>query len=893
MMGFRSHSHRFALSFGTLRAPVAAVAAAVTIAGIVLGGAPAHAEEEAPRIRLVAGTGLSAESMDVRHDDSDGSTPSFEIIDDSIVTAKPGSAFRGSPVLYRSPLNAQEFEVTTNYVDLDPTGTIQDYDCLNYSYDTHIGTDIIIGDFVDMDEGRYVIAAADGVVIQTQDGYFDRETTFNNNRSNYVLMQHADGTLSFYDHFRESTVAVAVGQQVYRGQPLGMVGSSGSSTEPHVHFELDQAGTIEPSSGVCNSIPTRWEVQPPHGSAKPTVLYRSGITPIDPIPVYKDRPPLILHYQQDGGPVSQFFWIRLASVKVGDVSNVRIRRPDNTLYSQDTFVHNAAFADSRFFWETTLPISGTTGTWTAQYLLNGALVQQYSFTLDPSAPVAPTAESFTVPVDQGVAQGRLRGTGPQNEIQSFQIVTPPTHGELRLFGPRQVEFAYIPDSGYSGSDTLTYNVVDGAGLTSATASVTFDVAAGTGNSLFLQRDDDYVTVPLSSSIASTTNAFTVEAWVRLQEGSAGWHGILDSRHPSFFNTYGFQLFIRSDGRLRLAAGNGSTWTGTVSDRLPFHRWLHIAGVWDGAEFRIYIDGQQSGNAAPFAGPINFTGVNELRLGGSLFLEETFRGSIDEIRVWNVARSVSEIAAGTACSFLEDGAPPSLVGRWTFNGDAQDVSGNDNHGALVNGPSFLRNGSALPTTCAGLDQDSDGLADSVDNCTFVANPAQDDTDADGVGDACDLCRALADRGQSDSDFDGIGDRCDNCALAANTAQVDGNSNGLGDLCEGTPDRLSLQMSNDAGAGTTTASWNSDAAATGGYQLFRGNVAQLRDGFLGSCQNARDVNVNDTQFVEDQSPTGGEMFTYLVVGVDAEGRRGRTGFDSADNQRDLRGYDCLDY
>ncbi|MBI4953294.1 MAG: DUF4215 domain-containing protein, partial [Myxococcales bacterium] len=58
-----------------------------------------------------------------------------------------------------------------------------------------------------------------------------------------------------------------------------------------------------------------------------------------------------------------------------------------------------------------------------------------------------------------------------------------------------------------------------------------------------------------------------------------------------------------------------------------------------------------------------------------------------------------------------------------------------------------------------DPDGDGIATSIDNCPFVANPGQEDGDADGVGNACDNCAAIPNPSQSDGDADGEGDACD--------------------------------------------------------------------------------------------------------------------------------------
>jgi hypothetical protein len=65
-------------------------------------------------------------------------------------------------------------------------------------------------------------------------------------------------------------------------------------------------------------------------------------------------------------------------------------------------------------------------------------------------------------------------------------------------------------------------------------------------------------------------------------------------------------------------------------------------------------------------------------------------------------------------------------------------------------------------CGGsviLDNDQDGIPDSIDNCPTTANPLQTDTDSDGAGDACDNCSETYNPGQEDTDNDGYGNACD--------------------------------------------------------------------------------------------------------------------------------------
>ncbi|MFO1464073.1 MAG: thrombospondin type 3 repeat-containing protein [bacterium] len=68
-----------------------------------------------------------------------------------------------------------------------------------------------------------------------------------------------------------------------------------------------------------------------------------------------------------------------------------------------------------------------------------------------------------------------------------------------------------------------------------------------------------------------------------------------------------------------------------------------------------------------------------------------------------------------------------------------------------------------TGCNSDDFDSDGTADSFDNCPATANADQTDADTDGVGDACDNCPSLANADQADSNNDGVGDVCDTVGI----------------------------------------------------------------------------------------------------------------------------------
>jgi hypothetical protein len=100
------------------------------------------------------------------------------------------------------------------------------------------------------------------------------------------------------------------------------------------------------------------------------------------------------------------------------------------------------------------------------------------------------------------------------------------------------------------------------------------------------------------------------------------------------------------------------------------RWTHIAVTFDGANRRHYINGEL---AATFAetGPLPAS-ASELRIGSDVSWQLTPAGAIDEVRLWNVARSIGQIRDNMDNTIT---APQGgLIAVWGFDGNAQDVVG---------------------------------------------------------------------------------------------------------------------------------------------------------------------------------------------------------------------------
>jgi murein DD-endopeptidase MepM/ murein hydrolase activator NlpD len=57
-------------------------------------------------------------------------------------------------------------------------------------------------------------------------------------KGNYVIIDHGNGEYSFLAHLKKGSMVVAVGDSLKSGQFIGLCGNSGNSSEPHLHYHL-------------------------------------------------------------------------------------------------------------------------------------------------------------------------------------------------------------------------------------------------------------------------------------------------------------------------------------------------------------------------------------------------------------------------------------------------------------------------------------------------------------------------------------------------------------------------------------------------------------------------------------------------------------------------------
>ncbi|APX97090.1 M23 family metallopeptidase [Natronorubrum daqingense] len=107
-----------------------------------------------------------------------------------------------------------------------------------------------------------ILAPADGIVVDVSDG--DPEASHGGGlshllkrdiRGNYVVIQHAPDEYSSLVHLVPGSVAVEPGDRVERGQRIGRCGHSGNSSEPHLHFQIQD----HPNFEIAASLPITFD----------------------------------------------------------------------------------------------------------------------------------------------------------------------------------------------------------------------------------------------------------------------------------------------------------------------------------------------------------------------------------------------------------------------------------------------------------------------------------------------------------------------------------------------------------------------------------------------------------------------------------------------------------
>jgi hypothetical protein len=107
--------------------------------------------------------------------------------------------------------------------------------------------------------GTPVFAVADGIVSETKDSIIENvpfsptmavPITFETVGGNHVILDLGGGHFAFYAHLQPGSLKVKLGDRIRRGQPIGLLGNSGNSTAPHLHFHVTNGNSPLGSEGL-------------------------------------------------------------------------------------------------------------------------------------------------------------------------------------------------------------------------------------------------------------------------------------------------------------------------------------------------------------------------------------------------------------------------------------------------------------------------------------------------------------------------------------------------------------------------------------------------------------------------------------------------------------------
>ncbi|MEK6302973.1 MAG: LamG-like jellyroll fold domain-containing protein [Acidobacteriota bacterium] len=236
--------------------------------------------------------------------------------------------------------------------------------------------------------------------------------------------------------------------------------------------------------------------------------------------------------------------------------------------------------------------------------------------------------------------------------------------------------------------SLTLLVLTG-GLFCLSVSNSLRTAAVTPNSLSLNGSNAYVSVPNSTSL-NITGPITVEAWIKTN--STSQQGIVE-RYGSGTNG-GYALRLASGGTLQfftLIGGNSFDYIqSTVA--VGTGAWHHVAGVFDGSQLRVYIDGTQRGSKSSTFAP--GTGTNTVKIGArGDDAAAKFNGLIDEVRI-----TAGVVYTGGFVPAVDLTAITGTRGLWKFDGQTtSDSSGNNNVGTLQGSATYSTEVCDIPPT----------------------------------------------------------------------------------------------------------------------------------------------------------------------------------------------------
>jgi hypothetical protein len=208
-----------------------------------------------------------------------------------------------------------------------------------------------------------------------------------------------------------------------------------------------------------------------------------------------------------------------------------------------------------------------------------------------------------------------------------------------------------------GSTIITYTNVDGCSISQSITVV--DCSQPLGNVLHFDGVNDYITTASNIPALNITADLTLETWIKFDQVHSDFVRLI-GKGDANNRTYG--LWLQTDGKLLFQINGtptGLNFTSTTS--LQPGIWYHIAAIRNGNTAKIFINGVEDATATTNVSPQ--TNTFPLIVGHGT-IHNYLKGSLEDVRVWNIARTVSQIQQGMYNSI--DGNETGLVAYYDFN-----------------------------------------------------------------------------------------------------------------------------------------------------------------------------------------------------------------------------------
>jgi subtilisin family serine protease len=207
-------------------------------------------------------------------------------------------------------------------------------------------------------------------------------------------------------------------------------------------------------------------------------------------------------------------------------------------------------------------------------------------------------------------------------------------------------------------------------------------------SLSLNGSSAYIDVPNAGDTLGVsldiTGPITVEAWVRLDTNSIAQSIVARYSSTAPFGSAdgGYELRLTSNGFLRFTNFRNSAEFDRVtgSTAVSSGVWHHVAGVFDGTQMRIYLDGALYASKSSTFAP--GTGTKKLRIGSAPGNTDWFDGLVDEVRV-----TKGTVYTSTFVPAHKLTGTNGTRGLWRFDGQTAVDCASINNGTANGGAAF--------------------------------------------------------------------------------------------------------------------------------------------------------------------------------------------------------------